>query len=143
MVRGPGVVPGTTNRLTSNIDLVPTFLAWAKATAPAGFVDGVSWAANARGATDGATSPTEVLLRGCRSSLQESNPPCGGYTGMAMGMNWGLRTASYKYIEYPNGDRQLFDLVHDPYELRNLATDPSKASIMSNLHDRLVARRGF
>jgi len=143
MVRGPGVVPGSTTRLTSNIDLVPTFLAWAKTTAPAGFVDGQSWAANARGATTGATSPTEVLLRGCRSSIQESNPPCGGYTGMAMGMNWGLRTASYKYIEYPNGDRQLFDIVHDPYELRNLATDPSKASIMANLHDRLVARRGF
>ena len=30
-------------------------------------------------------------------------------------------------VTYPNGDKQLFDLVHDPNELRNLecATDPS------------------
>ena len=143
MVRGPGIVPGTTLRLTSNIDLVPTFLSWAKTTAPNGFVDGASWAANARGATTGATFPAEVLLRGCRTSQSQSNPPCGGNYGPAMGMNWGLRTASYKYVEYPSGEKQLFDLVHDPYELRNLATDPSKAATMSNLHDRLVARRGF
>jgi arylsulfatase A-like enzyme len=143
MVRGPGIVPGATARLTSNIDLVPTFLSWAKTTAPAGFVDGASWAANARGATTGATFPAEVLLRGCRTNQQQSNPPCGGYFGAAMGMNWGLRTASYKYVEYPSGEKQLFDLVHDPYELRNLATDPSKAATMSNLHSRLVARRGF
>ena len=49
IVRGPGVVPGSIDRLTSNIDLVPTFVAWAKTSAPKGFFDGVSWAANARG----------------------------------------------------------------------------------------------
>ena len=59
-----------------------------------------------------------------------------------MGMNWGLRTATWKYIEYPSGYKQLFDLVHDPHELRNLATDPTKAAVLSNLHARLVARRG-
>jgi arylsulfatase A-like enzyme len=142
IVRGPGVVPGTTNRLTSNVDLVPTFLAWAKTAAPAGFVDGTSWAANARGAATGATFPPEVLLRGCRSSNQQASPPCGGYPDLAMGMNWGLRTASWKYIEYPNGYKQLFDLVHDPNELRNVAGDPSKADVVANLHARLVARRG-
>ena len=143
IVRGPGIGPGTVNRLTSNIDLVPTFLDWAKKTPPADFVDGVSWAANARGATSGTTSPTEVLLRGCRSNFQQADPPCGPYPGPAMGMNWGLRTASYKYVEYPSGYRQLFDVVRDPYELRNLANDPAKATIISNLHSRLVARRGF
>jgi hypothetical protein len=83
------------------------------------------------------------LLRGCRTSMQQPKPPCGGYYGLPMGMNWGLRTASYKYIEYPGGYKQLFDLVHDPHELRNLGTDPTKASLITSLHARLVARRGF
>ena len=141
MVRGPGVVPGTTNRLTSNVDLVPTFLTWGKTSAPAGFLDGASWAANARGATAGATFPSSVLLRGCRTSDQQVNPPCGGAPGLPMGMNWGLRTDTYKYIEYPNGYRQLFDLVHDPWELRNIAGDPTKATVVANLHAQLVAKR--
>ena len=143
IVRGPGVVPGTTDRLTSNVDLVPTFLAWAKTSAPAGFEDGVSWAANASGATSGATFPSAVLLRGCRSSNQAVKPPCGGYDGIAMGMNWGLRTDEFKYIEYPDGYVQLFYLVDDPHELRNIATDPNSAALITALHAQLVALRGF
>jgi N-acetylglucosamine-6-sulfatase len=141
MVRGPGVVPGTANRLTSNVDLVPTFLTWAKTSAPAGFLDGASWAANARGVAAGATFPSSVLLRGCRTSDQQVKPACGGAYGLPMGMNWGLRTATYKYIEYPSGYKQLFDLVHDPNELRNIAGDPTKATIVANLHAQLVAKR--
>ena len=143
IVRGPGVRPGTIDRLTSNVDLVPTFLAWAKTSAPPGFEDGVSWAANASGATNGATEPDSVLLRGCRSSNQQVKPPCGGYDGLAMGMNWGLRTADFKYIEYPDGYVQLFYLVNDPHELRNIATDPNNAALIADLHAQLVARRGF
>jgi len=33
----------------------------------------------------------------------------------------GLRTATYKYVEYGTGERELYDLVTDPYELKNLA----------------------
>ena len=58
-------------------------------------------------------------------------------------MNWGLRTPTYKYIEYPDGYVQLFDLVTDPHELRNLGTDPANASLIASLHAELVARRGF
>lgn len=31
----------------------------------------------------------------------------------------GLRTAQLKYIEYDTGERELYDLVNDPYELEN------------------------
>lgn len=34
----------------------------------------------------------------------------------------GFRTADYKYIEYKNGDLELYDLVNDPYELVNVAS---------------------
>lgn len=32
----------------------------------------------------------------------------------------GLRLADWKYIEYDNGERELYDLANDPYELENL-----------------------
>lgn len=33
---------------------------------------------------------------------------------------WGLRTKRYKYVELGNGDRELYDLRRDPYEVSNL-----------------------
>jgi choline-sulfatase len=60
-----------------------------------------------------------------------------------MGKNWGVRTARYKYVEYPTGERQLFDLTADRYELTNLAADPAYAGAISALRSRLVALRGF
>ncbi len=35
----------------------------------------------------------------------------------------GLRTAELKYIEYDTGERELYDLVNDPYELENQITN--------------------
>jgi arylsulfatase A-like enzyme len=32
----------------------------------------------------------------------------------------GVRTATYTYVEYVDGDRELYDLRHDPYELTNV-----------------------
>ena len=52
----------------------------------------------------------------------------------------GLRTATLKYIEYDNGERELYDLVNDPYELENqyANTLPNDAALLSywlfNLH---------
>jgi len=34
----------------------------------------------------------------------------------------GLRTERYAYIEYVTGERELYDLHADPFQLRNLAT---------------------
>jgi arylsulfatase A-like enzyme len=134
------VQTGTDRRLTSNIDLAPTFLDWAGVTRPAGSFDGASFAAAARGAK--AAGPSGVVLRGCRTGGTPStgNSACGG-NATNMGKNWGLRTARYKYVEYPNGDRQLFDVVHDPGEVRNLAPDAAYGSTMAALHKQLVALR--
>jgi arylsulfatase A-like enzyme len=45
----------------------------------------------------------------------------------------GLRTAGLKYIEYGNGERELYDLDSDPYELENsyASADPLLLSQMS------------
>jgi arylsulfatase A-like enzyme len=140
LVRGPGVVVGADGRLTSNVDLAPTFLDWAHVTPPTGFFDGTSFAASARGAK--AARPAAVVLRGCRTGGTPStgNSACGG-NPTNMGKNWGLRTARYKYVEYPGGYRQLFDVVHDPGEVRNLAPNPAYLTTLATLHKELVAMR--
>jgi N-acetylglucosamine-6-sulfatase len=48
-----------------------------------------------------------------RLALEETAAPAVTYRA--------LRTARYKYVEYASGDRELYDLLSDPHELRNLA----------------------
>ena len=141
LVRGPGVIAGTDGRLTSNIDLAPTFLDWAKVTPPKSFFDGTSFAASARGVKS--HEPTAVLLRGCRTGRTATGAEgvCGG-NDTNMGKNWGLRTVHYAYMEYPDGYRQLFDVIADPYELKNLAPDPAYATTITALHNQMVALGG-
>jgi len=140
LVRGPSVTAGNDGRLTSNIDLAPTFLDWAHVTPPAHFFDGHSFAPSARGAH--VTGPSAVLLRGCRTGALASGAPapCGNNPSN-MGKNWGLRTARYAYVEYAGGYRQLFDVGADPGEVRNLAPNPAYAATLRALHQRLVALR--
>jgi N-acetylglucosamine-6-sulfatase len=148
LVQGPGVKPGTISRLTSNVDLTPTFLDWAGVDAPKGFLDGTSFAPELRGVTR--HEPDAVLLRGCRtqrvtngSANDETGTAkefCGGYEEN-MGMNWGIRTSRYKYVEYPDGERQLFDLQHDPYELTNLADNPADRQVRDGLARQLRRMR--
>ena len=141
LVSGPGVLPGSDERLTSNIDLAPTFLDWARVKHPRGFFDGSSFAASAAGTT--IADPTAVLLRGCRTggTPTTGGAVCGSHDSN-MGMNWGLRTARYKYVAYPDGSRQLFDITVDPGEVHNLAQDPSYASTVTALHQQLVMLGG-
>jgi len=51
----------------------------------------------------------------------------------------GIRTLHYKYAEYANGDRELYDLRKDPDELQsqqgNPAYDALRASLAARLHD--------
>jgi arylsulfatase A-like enzyme len=134
LVRGPNVRPGTIDRLTSNVDFVPSILSWARVRAPRHFIDGTSFAGDLSSSEPG-RAPQEVLLRGCRTQRGPGDD-CGGYPSN-MGFNWGLRTATHKYIEYPDGYVQLFDLTTDPWELTNLAPDPTEAPLIADLHARL------
>ena len=61
LVAGPDIEPGSVDRLTSNVDLVPTFLQWAGVEP--GAVDGTSIADALRG--EHVDAPEAVLLRGC------------------------------------------------------------------------------
>ena len=50
-----------------------------------------------------------------------------------------IRTQNFKYVEHQNGDRELYDLQKDPFELQsqhaNPAYDGIKASLAARLHN--------
>jgi choline-sulfatase len=49
-----------------------------------------------------------------------------------------VRTAQWKLIRTPKaGQVQLFDVKRDPWEMRNLATDPKHAAILARLDRKL------
>ena len=139
LVLGPDVLPGTIDRLTTNADITPTVLDLAGVAPPVGYqLDGQSFADDLRG-LDTVANPDEVLLIGCRTTHGDGDY-CGGYNEL-MGWAFGLRTDRYKYVEYfTDGDRQLFDLQTDPYELTNLIDDPAHAAVVADLSARLAAR---
>ena len=72
-----------------------------------------------------------------RDLLIDNSPGAGHFDG--------IRTLHYKYAEYANGDRELYDLRKDPNELQsehaNPAYDALKASLGARLHN-LVACKG-
>ena len=48
-----------------------------------------------------------------------------------------VRTENYKYVELGTGENELYDMVNDPYELRNIVTDQSYQSVIMSLKERL------
>jgi arylsulfatase A-like enzyme len=47
--------------------------------------------------------------------------------------NHSIRTEKWRYIHYANGDEELYDHDADPYEWKNLATDPKFAATKAEL----------
>jgi arylsulfatase A-like enzyme len=128
LMRGPGIPRGARReQLVWNGDLAPTILDAAGARA-AWEPDGMSLLPFARDA--GARSGRAVLLEG---------PPT-RRTGAAPTFT-GLRTPDHLYVEYLTGERELYDLRRDPYELRNLAGLPRAATVERSLAERLTRLR--
>ena len=51
---------------------------------------------------------------------------------------YGIRLGPYKYIEWPDGEKELYDITKDPYELNNKIRDPNFFPIRAFLHNELV-----
>jgi N-acetylglucosamine-6-sulfatase len=121
-VRGPRVLAGSkVERLALNTDFAPTFADLAGIEFSA---DGRSLAPLLRGEDHAWRSA--VLLEG----FPDENPPSYG----------AVRTETHKYVEYDNGETELYDLEADPYELENLPkiTNPS---LVADLNTKLNALR--
>jgi N-acetylglucosamine-6-sulfatase len=48
-----------------------------------------------------------------------------------------IRTKEWKYTEYSTGEKELYDLIDDPFELQNLSSDHSKFELISKLAQKL------
>ncbi|HEY1853218.1 MAG TPA: sulfatase [Solirubrobacterales bacterium] len=50
----------------------------------------------------------------------------------------GIRLGPYKYIEWPDGEKELYDINTDPYELNNIVRNPNYFPIRAFLHAQLI-----
>ncbi len=113
MIRGPGITPGTSDELVANVDLAPTFVELAEATAGR-VVDGRSVMPYARDTTLRSGRP--ILLDAPHNQVLSSS--------ITVPTMRGLRTKRYSYVEYGTGDVEFYDLVKDPDQMTSLHKDP-------------------
>jgi arylsulfatase A-like enzyme len=106
------------SQLTMNVDYAETMLA-AAGVKPGRVEDGVSLLPLWR---DGGKELGRDLL--------VDNSPSNGHFDA-------IRSRHYLYAEYANGDRELYDLVKDPYELQSQHANPAFDGIKSALAARL------
>jgi N-acetylglucosamine-6-sulfatase len=132
LVRGPGVPRGlTVEALTLSVDFAPTFAELAGATLPAQ-PDGRSFVPFLKGQPP-ASWRQAVLLE---QFAVPSAPPKGSDLQepddtSAHPSHRGLRTASYKYVEYGTGEKEVYNLRTDPDERLNLRDQVPKAWLAS------------
>jgi len=126
IVYAPSMFPARTDdHLVANIDLAPTF-------AELGGVD----------APDTTNGESLVpLLKDpnakWRDAILLEHWPTEEGIGSKIPQFSAVRTADWKYVEYTTGEKELYDLKNDPYELSNLADKPEYAEIQKELKLRL------
>jgi arylsulfatase A-like enzyme len=169
IVRGPGVPEGKTlPHLALNNDLAPTFADLESAPVPP-FVDGRSlkplleedppppqkWRSaflvEALAEFAGAPTPPFVEERLLKPLLTGDPLPENWRSAFLQKAEsrkaWGrpgleaIRTQRHLYVEYDTGERELYDLEKDPYQLENVyeEVDPD---LLRHLKERLGALRG-
>jgi arylsulfatase A-like enzyme len=135
VVRFPALAtgaPDTSEALVSNIDVAPTIAD----------VVGIPWHADGRSLVPLLTHRREsirpaVLINWCAGI----HPPCPGnqpstvFIEPLLGVPsyFGVVTRRYKFVQYRTGERELYDLATDPFELANHAGDPGWASIVGRM----------
>ena len=120
LVRGPGIMPGSTSDLPVTLVDLPTTFAALTGVSPAWQVDGTSLAPTLRG--DDQTFRDTTLIQ----------------TGRTLGDGWshrGVRTERYLYGT-DGSDGFLYDRLVDPEEMVNLIDDPAYAEVRAALELR-------
>ena len=151
LVRGPGVPEGITiGALASSVDLAPTFAELAGATLSAE-PDGRSLVPLWQGAPP-ADWRRVVLLEQFDFNAEDDPPddvleppePGDKAGNLEYPSHLGLRLPEAKYVEYGNGEVELYDLRHDPRELQNLArrTAPARLAELAQRAQALGACAG-
>jgi N-acetylglucosamine-6-sulfatase len=156
LMRGPGIKPGSeTGELASTIDIAPTILELANAKANKS-IDGRSLYPYAHDTSLRSRRPLLFESFVQTNDVEEDGgatpaPPAEPAPAAAASKQgatasivappknyYGIRLGPYKYIEWPDGEKELYDITKDPYELNNKARDPNYFPIRAFLHNELL-----
>jgi arylsulfatase A-like enzyme len=124
LVRGPGIKRGSASgELVANVDLAPTILQLTGASADRRF-DGRSLVRFWRNTSLRTRRP--ILLEAFINAtdidgdgVPDRTPGAGASISAPVENFLGVRLGPYMYVEYENGDRELYDLPKDPNELNS------------------------
>jgi arylsulfatase A-like enzyme len=125
-VRLPGRVPAgaVSSALVSNVDIAPTILDFAGASMP---MEGISM---------------RRLITGTSSSIRRSVVLEHLRARSDVPTYCGVRTKRYTFVRYGTGEEELYDLLRDPHQLRNVAgLRRAKAGNLRNLTRSLCRPR--
>jgi arylsulfatase A-like enzyme len=157
LIRGPHIRPGSeSNELVGNIDIAPTVLELASAKADKS-IDGRSMVPFMRDPALRTLRPylfesfvesSDVEEQGAiaepgdQSSRNTArNRPGASASILAPPKDYeGIRLGPYKYIAWPDGEKELYDLEKDPYELHNIVRVPNYFPVRNFLHHELLNR---
>ncbi|MEZ5076347.1 MAG: sulfatase [Solirubrobacterales bacterium] len=149
LMRGPGIKPGSsTGELAANIDIAPTVLELARAT-PDKSIDGRSLVPYITDTELRSRRPilfesfvetNDVEANGAEpSKARVSARPVADASITAPPKDYvGIRLGPYKYIEWPTGEKELYDLRKDPNELNNRVRHPNFFPVRNFLHTELI-----
>lgn len=167
LIRGPHIKAGTeSGEIVGNIDVAPTILELAGVT-PDKSVDGRSmkpffedpelrtlrpYLFESFVETDDVNEAGAIAEPGDQSratALQQRAAEQDGAAARAGGEASasllappkdyeGIRLGPYKYIAWPDGEKELYDLETDPYELNNLVRIPNYFPVRNFLHRELT-----
>jgi N-acetylglucosamine-6-sulfatase len=136
VVIGPGVAPGSrVDAMTSTVDLAPTITDLLGAQSPA-WIDGRSLT----GILGSGQVPTDWRTAALSESMGQSAPKDPDYQADAPPNFSALRTPQWLFVVYRSGERELYDLANDPYELNNIAST-ADAGLVAGLYSQLQALR--
>ncbi|MBI4854774.1 MAG: sulfatase [Acidobacteria bacterium] len=131
VIRGPNVAKNkVVNELSSIIDIAPTIAELTKSTMT-NTTDGRSLVPLLKSNLAVGSWRQTILLEQWTSPKKQRLD-----NEFVVPTYHGLRNTRYLYVEYQNGERELYDLDKDPFELQNLYTT-ANTSLKNELANRL------
>jgi arylsulfatase A-like enzyme len=125
LIRGPGIPRGRrTKALVGDVDFAPTVLDVTRARSPRA-LDGRSYLRYARNPSRRSLRPLLHTTAG-KGARGRTNTREGGARGtQPRTPAWrAVRTTRWLYVTYKGGQRELYDLRRDPWEMRSIVDDP-------------------
>jgi arylsulfatase A-like enzyme len=136
VILGPGVAPGSlVDSMTSTVDLAPTITGLLGAQSPS-WLDGRSLT----GILASGQVPADWRTAALSESMGRSTPKDPDFQPDAPPNFTALRTPRWLFVVYRTGERELYDLAADPFELNNIAST-ADVSLVAGLYSQLQALR--